>query len=153
MGDRNTRFFQLSASLTNKRKFIDTIVTRKNVISGPSNIKFQVEDFFFNLYGSNIVDRPYIEGMRFKTLNNDYSSCLERYITLEEINDEIWSCDGSKAPRPYGFNFILYIYKYKAWPLIGEEIFLLVSESFKTSTMPKGINNAYITLIPEIKKS
>jgi len=49
--------------------------------------------------------------------------------------------------------FYIYIYKKKAWPLIGEEIFLLVSESFKTSTMPKGINNAYITLIPEIKKS
>jgi len=60
LGDRNTRFSQLSASLTNRRKFIDTIVIRENVISSPLDIKFQVEAFFSNLYGSNIIDRPYI---------------------------------------------------------------------------------------------
>jgi len=49
--------------------------------------------------------------MWFKTLYNDYYSCLERYITLEEIKDAIWSCDGSKAPGLYGFNFIFYIKK------------------------------------------
>jgi hypothetical protein len=57
---RNTRFFELSASLTNRRKFIDTVVIRENVISSPLDIKFQVEAFFSNLYGSNIIDRPYI---------------------------------------------------------------------------------------------
>ena len=43
----------------------------------------------------------------------------------------------------------IYIYIY-IQPLIGEGNFLLISEVFKTIRMSKGINNAYITLIPKI---
>jgi len=59
-----------------------------------------------------------------------------------------WSYQGSNATGPDGFNFNLYK---KAWPLIGDEMFLLVLEFFKESKMPKDINNACITLILKVK--
>lgn len=109
-GDRNIRFFQLSAFLTNKRNFIDTKVIGGNGISSPLEIKFQATTFISDQYKSIIIDRSYVKGIRFKILSNDSLTWLQREITLEEVKGAMWSCDRSKALRPDGLNFNFYIY-------------------------------------------
>jgi hypothetical protein len=51
----------------------------------------------------------------------------EREVTLEEVNDAMWRCEGFKASGPDDFNFnfyiYIYIYIYKEWSFIGEVIF------------------------------
>ena len=68
------------------RNFIDTKVTRKNVVSSSSEIKLKAEAFGFNLYGSNIVDCLHTGGMGFNTLRNNSSTWLKRDVTLEEVH-------------------------------------------------------------------
>jgi hypothetical protein len=36
----------------------------------------------------------------------------EREVTLEEVNDAMWRCEGFKASGPDDFNFNFYIYIY-----------------------------------------
>jgi hypothetical protein len=50
---------------------------------------------------------------------------LEQEVTMEEVKQMIWSCDGTKAPGLDCFTFIFYK---NAWHLIGPNIFYMVLE-------------------------
>jgi hypothetical protein len=65
-----------------------------------------------NLFSIGIVPRPYIGSRGSKSLIIDPSVWLEREVTLEEVNDAMWRCEGFKAPGPddFNFNFSIYIY-------------------------------------------
>jgi len=65
---------------------------------------------------------------------------------MDEFRRVVWDCDSSKAPRPDGFIFNFYKI---AWPLIGEELFRVVSEFFIIEKLPKSVNTSYVTLVPK----
>jgi mannosylglycoprotein endo-beta-mannosidase len=65
---------------------------------------------------------------------------------LEELKQSVWDCDGSKSPGPDGFNFKFYRL---AWNFIVDDLLDLVKNFFKTGRLPKGVNHAYVHLIPK----
>jgi mannosylglycoprotein endo-beta-mannosidase len=65
---------------------------------------------------------------------------------LEELKQSVWDCDGSKGPGPDGFNFKFYRL---AWNFIADDLLDLAKNFFKTGRLPKGVNHAYIHLIPK----
>jgi hypothetical protein len=67
-------------------------------------------------------------------------------VTIEEIKDSVWSCDGDKSPGPDDFNFKFYRL---AWEFIANDLMDLISEFFGTGVLPKGVNRAFISLVPK----
>lgn len=55
LGDRNTKFFHLFASLSNGKNFIHPIIVYENVISSASEIKSWALNFLSNLFSISIV--------------------------------------------------------------------------------------------------
>lgn len=73
---------------------------------------------------------------------------LESNITLDEIKHAVWSCAGSKAPRPDGFNFY---FNKKFWDLIKVD-FLNCFRNFEaTGSLARECNPSFFVLIPKIQ--
>jgi hypothetical protein len=63
----------------------------------------------------------------FKTISSQMSEWLERGVSLDEVKQAVWECDGSKAPGPDGFKFTFYK---KSWHLIRNEPLIMVVEIY-----------------------
>lgn len=50
-------------------------------------------------------DKPMLEGLTFRTLDQSDPKALEEPFLDQEIKDSVWSCEGSKSPGPDGYNF------------------------------------------------
>jgi hypothetical protein len=147
LGDRNTRFFHLVANFRRAKNHLLKVVHNGSVVEGLPVIKDAAVNFFSNLFRSPDRFRIGLGPVGFKTLSASSSASLERDITLEELKQSVWDCDGSKSPGPDGFNFKFYRL---AWNFIADDLLDLAKNFFKTGRLPKGVNHAYVHLIPKI---
>jgi len=108
LGDRNTRFFHLVANFRRAKNHLLKVVHNGFVVEGLPVIKDAAVSFFSNLFRSPDRFRIGLGPVGFKTLSVSSSASLERDITLEELKQSVWDCDGSKSPGPDGFNFKFY---------------------------------------------
>lgn len=148
LGDRNTRFFHLIANFRRAKSQIMMINHKGVELRSLPEIKSAAVDYFYNLYKAPIGKKAEMGPVGFKRLNSQLSLWLEREVTSDEIKRCVWDCDGSKSPGPDGFNFKFYKL---AWDFIAEDLFDLITEFFRTGSMPKGVNLSYITLVPKKK--
>jgi len=69
-------------------------------------------------------------------------------VSLNEMKLAVRICDCSKAPGPYGFNFMFHK---RARNFFSGDIFHLASRFSRKRILPRRINNAYISLISKEK--
>lgn len=74
---------------------------------------------------------------------------LEEPFSEEEIWEVVKTCDGNKAPGPDGFN--LNFFKH-FWPVLKMDIFRFFEEFHHSGKLVKGLNAAFICLIPKCNK-
>ncbi|GKV46742.1 hypothetical protein SLEP1_g53717 [Rubroshorea leprosula] len=70
-------------------------------------------------------NRPKPGDIRFHQISEEKKDWLERPFSVEEIEEGLRSCDGSKAPRPNGYNFNFLKF---AWHYIKEDFINFFSE-------------------------
>jgi hypothetical protein len=148
MGDKNTRFFHISASLRKGRNYISKIDHNGSHLVSPNDIKEGAVNFFSSLFRKPTCKRIEMGGSGFSKISEAKSIWLERPPSMEEVKQAVWDCDGSKAPGPDGFTFSFYK---KVWNIISSEVFMLVKSFFRTGKLPKGISSSFVTLIPKSK--
>jgi hypothetical protein len=85
----------------------------------------------------------------YKKLSLERSHWLQREVSMKEVKKTVWDYDVTKSPGSEGFYFKFYI---KAWSLICHDMMDLVAEFFRTKKLPKGVNLAYVTLIPKTEE-
>lgn len=68
-------------------------------------------------------------------------------FSTEEIDADVNSCDGSRAPGPDGFNFR---FIKSSWDVIKSYVYDIVNEFWHSYRLPKGCNIAFIALIPKL---
>ncbi|KAJ4847049.1 hypothetical protein Tsubulata_017084 [Turnera subulata] len=112
LGDRNTRFFHITACHKGRKKGIHSVI-----------VKAEASKFFASLYDEPYECRPKVGALPFNSIPLKVAEGLERPITLEEVKGAVWACDSSKAPGPDGYNFAFYK---RCWPLIHRDLFALV---------------------------
>jgi len=66
----------------------------------------------------------------------------------EEIKESVWQCEGSKSPRPDGFNFN---FIKKSWDYIKDEFVTALVVFHETDIIPKGCNVSFIALVPKVR--
>lgn len=65
---------------------------------------------------------------------------------MEEIKNEVWSCDELKAPSPDDFNMGFFKEK---WQLVKGDLYQVKSNLFYSRKLEKSINSSFIALIPK----
>lgn len=104
-GDKNTRYFHTVETMRKRKNCIDTITTEGDIIEEPFEIKQEAAKYFQNIFKEDHNNRPTFCGLGFNTLNYTQATSLIEKFSHAEIDQVVASCDGSKAPRPDGFNF------------------------------------------------
>lgn len=145
-GDRNTRYFHTVATMRKRKNQIDKIAVGGEATDDPSKIKQEAVNFYKKIFHEDHHHRPTFQGLAFNTLNQSQATGLVERFSHKEIDQEVASCDASKAPGPDGFNFT---FIKNASEVIKSDVYGLVQEFWKTSRLPRGCNTAFIALIPK----
>jgi hypothetical protein len=73
----------------------------------------------------------------------DLTDCF----SLEEITEVVKECDGSKSPRPDGFNFTFFK---EFWDLLEGDVRIMFDQFHGNSCLPKSMCSYFLTLIPKL---
>nr|XP_025640804.1 uncharacterized protein LOC112735485 [Arachis hypogaea] len=79
-------------------------------------------------------------------LEREEAEALEVLPSVEEVNEAVWDCESSKAPKSdgYNMNFIK-----RCWNEIGTEFTAAVMTFFETATLPEDSNVTWVALAPK----
>ncbi|KAL4592366.1 hypothetical protein LXL04_005358 [Taraxacum kok-saghyz] len=77
----------------------------------------------------------------------EISPDLEKPFEEKEIKEALWSCGANKSPGPDGFTVEFLKHH---WELVKDDLISAFNEFAKHPKIPKGANEAFITLIPKI---
>lgn len=61
--------------------------------------------FFGFFFTETQIDQPTLDGNSFEKLNREDNNLLTKILTVEEVKETTWSCDGDKSMGLDGFNF------------------------------------------------
>ncbi|GKU98554.1 hypothetical protein SLEP1_g11546 [Rubroshorea leprosula] len=119
LGDQNTRYFHKVANGRKAQNSIQGITSDGHWVEEPVMVKKEVMSYFRKAFQEESWDRPKPTNIEFKRISEEQMKWLERPFTVEEIEEGLKSCDGSKAPGPDGCKLV------------------------------KGLNSSFLTLIPK----
>ncbi|GKV50472.1 hypothetical protein SLEP1_g57172 [Rubroshorea leprosula] len=112
LGDQNTRYFHKVANGRKALNSIQGIMSDGHWVEEPIMVKKEVMSYFRKLFQEESWDWPKPSNIDFKKISEEQMVWLERPFTVEEIEEGLKSCDGSKAPGPDGFGFGV---KWRGW--------------------------------------
>lgn len=145
-GDRNTKFFHVMASTRRNRNALCSIEVNGALKEDPEEIRFEVLNHFQRQFEESWFDRPCLSGP-FKSIGDEeVRVALEAEFTESEVVAAINNCDGNKAPRPDGFNLMMF---QKCWQIIKGDVMQFMREFHTNSKLVLGINSSFVALLPK----
>lgn len=75
---------------------------------------------------------------------------MDRPLVLEEITNAVFSFKPFKAPGPECVHLFFY---QRYWNIVGDSIIKFCHNVFDSQSLPIGINNTYLCLIPKINNA
>ena len=148
LGDRNTRFFHICASVRRSRNNISSLLIHDKKIEDPNTIKDEAVKYFKNLFSEESMERPTFSNLNFNKLSDTQASNLITPFSTDEIDEAVASCNPSKSPGPDGFNFN---FIKSSWNLIKHDFYSIIREFWNTGKLPRGSNVAFIALIAKVE--
>lgn len=104
-GDSNSRFFHNMVKHRQKKNQIDALKVGEEWIKEVREIKEEVRNQFSKQFKGEQFNRPTLDGIEIKQISADEAEYLTAPFSMEEVEEAVWSCEGSKSPGPDGFNF------------------------------------------------
>ncbi|XP_028099997.1 uncharacterized protein LOC114299458 [Camellia sinensis] len=105
-GDRNTRYFHVTATNRQNRNTLNSITKGDLVLEEPSQVKNEVWTHFSKHFTEDRMIRLVLVG-DFKSVRlSDSFHRLEEEFTEVEVWAAVRECNGNKAPGPDGFNLM-----------------------------------------------
>ncbi|GKV48452.1 hypothetical protein SLEP1_g55265 [Rubroshorea leprosula] len=148
MGDANSKFFHRSVKGRWRRNEINSIQIRGDQCRGVNDIKEGVMNYFKGLFSEEEWQRPKLDGISFKQLDEADNDFLTATFSEEDIKNAVWDCDSFKSPGPDGFNFRFI----KAmWEEIKQDVIGFVQEFHEHGKLVRGSNSSFIALIPKVE--
>ncbi|GLU06807.1 hypothetical protein SLE2022_238000 [Rubroshorea leprosula] len=145
-GDANTRFFHRVAIGRRAHNNIAGLMCDGVWCEEPDAVKNEIAKYFRKLFQGDSWNRPKPGGLKFQQISEEKREWLERPFSVEEIEEGLRSCDGSKAPGPDGYNFNFLKF---AWQCIKEDFINFFSEFHRNGKLVRGLNSSFIALIPK----
>ena len=116
-------------------------------VDEPARVKVEIYRFFQQRFQELESIRPQLNGVSFKSINQQQNQLLVGCFSEEEIKRAVWECGNEKSPGPDGLNF-KFIKQF--WQLLKPEITRFIFEFHANGIFPKGSNASFITLVPKV---
>lgn len=149
-GDRNTKWFQWRATWRKKKnkisKLKDSVGVWKEDREGLQEL---TRNFFQGLYKKEDDVNPHeLLNLVKRTVTDDMNMALTKGFSAEEISNSLFQIGPLKAPGPDGFPAHFY---QRNWDVMKDEVVKGVLNFFEDGTLPEGINDTVIVVIPKGK--
>ncbi|KAI3497002.1 hypothetical protein L1887_39382 [Cichorium endivia] len=147
-GDENSRFFHGIINNNVRKNAIHGFMINGAWVTGAMALKLEAFNFFSNKFRDPWPSRPQLLCSNLSMLSLEDGLLLEAPFSLDEIKGAVWDCGNEKAPGPDGFTF-KFLKNY--WDLICPDVLDMVKYFEKTSSIARGCNSSFITLVPKVK--
>jgi hypothetical protein len=148
-GDANTAFFHAMANGRRRRCSILVMKDGNETLRDPVMIQRHIYDFYKRLMGTAHRGGASLGPLAWSSSQIDAASNngLTAPVTLLELEQAVFSTKSDTAPGPDGIP--VFFYKH-FWPLVRQQLFLLL-ESFVRGFLPlKRLNYGILSLIPKV---
>ncbi|CAN0871761.1 LINE-1 retrotransposable element ORF2 protein [Linum grandiflorum] len=145
-GDRNTRYFHRTASHNRRKNFLDGLVVDGVSVQGQEALSSAIVQYFSNFYSEPCEVRPFPRALVFEMVDEGALFSLGCPFTEEEVRRVVFSCEGSKAPGPDGFQMGFYK---TFWEVIKKDVMSAFDDFYANSFMPRWTNSTFVCLIPK----
>jgi hypothetical protein len=146
-GDANTKYFHSVLASRQRGNTISSIQVDGAIIEGVHPIRQAVFSHFESHFKARRVDRPGVENLAFRQLNQVECGSLTRPFLEAEVKEAVWDCDSFKSPGPDGVNFGFFK---DFWVELKGDVMRFISEFHRNGKLTKGINSTFIALIPKV---
>jgi ribonuclease HI len=148
-GDKNTKFFHSRAIWRARKNRIKRLKDDAGEWqSDPKVLGDMATSYFRNLFEADqTLDPTPLIHLFEEKISPEMNTKLCEEFTDKEISDALFQIGPLKAPGPDGFPARFF---QRNWGTLKEEIIVAVKEFFKTGSMPPGINDTSIVLIPKV---
>lgn len=152
--DKNTKFFHKFANVNQSRKRIVEIKRE----DGTMTQTMEEENQEVLIHFQSIMNRDALiyndERGRFlnripSLINETDNLELYKLVSLEEVRIATFQFNPNKAPGPYGF---LARFFQHFWDIVKHDLWKVVEESKRKTTMLGEMNHTFIALVPKKKK-
>ncbi|XP_042505684.1 uncharacterized protein LOC122082291 [Macadamia integrifolia] len=120
-GDKNSKFFYLSAKMRRNRNTIRFLKKQDEHLELLDNIP--------------------------RVLQQDDIYHLDSLLSNAEIMKAVWELDPKSSPGPDSYSSTFFK---KCWSTVQSDVCNAAKAFFRTSRMPRGINNIFLVLIPKV---
>ncbi|GKV02903.1 hypothetical protein SLEP1_g15281 [Rubroshorea leprosula] len=98
LGDAHTAFFHRCVHARRARNAMSSILGEDGWVEEPSRVKEEAVRYFSQLFHNEQWKRPVLGGVHFNRISVEQRKWLERPFSVEEIEEGLQSCDGTKMP-------------------------------------------------------
>lgn len=149
-GDDNTIFYHVVVNWRMRENIIKALWIGDRWSKIPLEIKEEVKQFFDNKFVEEGGPKFFLNELPFYQINHQDNELLSRQFSKDEIREAVWSCDGNKSPRPHGSSLTLIK---RCWSFLKIDIMKMMLDFHRNGVLPMGVNAAFITFIPKVRKS
>nr|XP_009804761.1 PREDICTED: uncharacterized protein LOC104249929 [Nicotiana sylvestris] len=143
-GDRNTKFFHITANAHKRSNNIDQLVTHGETIEEPDGIKSEIIDFYKRLYTEAEGWRPAINFDNCLVISEEEKEFLQGSFEEQEVLDCLKICAVDKAPGPDGYIMGFFV---KCWDVLKHDIIATFRNFHSHGIFETSFNATYIALI------
>lgn len=147
-GDRNTAFFDKVTKVRNATKRMTMLKKDGLILDKVDKIEAYVLDFYTSLFASNNVchDNSIIEQVITPEVSLEDNIMLTNLPSREEVKNTVFSMNANGAPGPDGFGGFFF---QNYWDIIGNDVFNVALQFFKSSWLMPNYNSNVVVLIPK----
>jgi hypothetical protein len=148
-GDRNTRFFHNKAVWRAKKNRIKYLKDQDGVVQDtPTDMERMTRNYFQSVYTRDpTLESAPVVSLFEEKITTQMNEQLCKPFTENEISDALFQIGPLKAPGPDGFPARFF---QRNWGVLKDEIIQSVILFFETGSMPPGVNDTSIVLIPKV---
>ncbi|EAZ07996.1 hypothetical protein OsI_30258 [Oryza sativa Indica Group] len=150
-GDRNTRFFHSKAVWRAKKNKITKLRDSDGTVhSTTKELESMATEYFQRLFTADpSIDHSRVTSLIKPKVTDAMNEELCKTVSEEEIANALFQIGPLKAPGPDGFPGRFY---QRNWAILKDDIVRAVQEFFSSGTMPSGVNETAIVLIPKTEQ-
>nr|GMD52524.1 ribonuclease H [Ipomoea batatas] len=138
-GDRNTAYYHAVATIKKAQNKVQSEI-----------LKAHVRRYYINMFTSEeeSLHTSTLEGSFPRLTMVDWTS-FNSAISKEEVYGAVMDMAPFKSPGPDGYHVAFYQHM---WGTVGENLFDLVNQAYQMGSLPEGLNDTLLVLIPKVRR-
>ncbi|GAU41304.1 hypothetical protein TSUD_325180 [Trifolium subterraneum] len=133
--DANSKYFHSVLAGRRRGNVISVIQVNGVTLEEVTPIRQTVFSHFASHFKVVNVDRPRVDNLQFKRLNQLESGSLIKPFSEAEVRAAVWDSDSYKTPGPYGVNFGFFK---DFWDALRSNVIRFISEFRRNGKLTKG---------------